>query len=277
MNVLSLFDGMSCGQIALNRIGIKPDKYYASEIDKYAITVTQDNYPDTIQIGDVTKIISTDLPRIDLLLGGSPCQGFSFAGKELNFNDPRSVLFWEFVRILKELKPKYFLLENVVMKKEYQDIISKAVGCEPIKINSSLVTAQNRKRLYWTNVPNILPLTDKKVFISDLIKGDIKCGRVVGRRIKNGKRADYDLSIKPIQRFEMNEDNQKTNCLSTVQKDNVLIDSGTQRKLTINECEMLQTVPVGYTSSVSKTQSLRMLGNGWTVDIIAYILKEIRE
>jgi len=153
MNVLSLFDGISCGQVALHRAGIEVDKYYASEIEKYAIQITQKNYPNTIQLGDVTQI--KGIKDIDLLIGGSPCQGFSKAGKQLNFVDPRSRLFFEYVRILNEVKPKYFLLENVIMKQEYQDIISKYLGVEPIEINSALVTAQNRKRLYWTNIPGI--------------------------------------------------------------------------------------------------------------------------
>ena len=140
MNVLSLFDGMSCGQIALNQLGIKVDNYFASEIDVPAITVTNANYPNTHQLGDVTKVSAKDLPKIDLLIGGSPCQGFSFAGKQLNFDDERSVLFFEFVRLLKETKPKYFLLENVYMKKEWQDVISKELGVEPIEIYSNLIT-----------------------------------------------------------------------------------------------------------------------------------------
>ena len=140
MNILSLFDGMSCGQIAINRVGIKYDNYFASEIDENAIQVTMDNYPNTKQLGDVTKIKSSDLPQIDLLIGGSPCQGFSFAGKQLNFDDPRSKLFFEFVRLKNECNPKYFLLENVKMRKDFQDIISKYLGVEPIEINSSTVS-----------------------------------------------------------------------------------------------------------------------------------------
>jgi DNA (cytosine-5)-methyltransferase 3A len=154
MNVLSLFDGLSCGQIALNRVGIKYDKYYSSEIDKHAIKVTQHNYPNTIQLGDVTKIKGSDLPKIDLLFGGSPCQSFSSAGTRTGF-DGKSGLFWEYVRVLDEVKPTYFLLENVVMKKEWEKIITDVLGVEPIKINSSLVSAQNRVRLYWTNIPNV--------------------------------------------------------------------------------------------------------------------------
>ena len=155
MNVLSCFDGMSCLQIALEKTGIKVNKYFASEIDKYAIKVTQSNYPNTIQVGSVEFVTKEMLNnKIDFLAGGSPCQGFSFAGKQLNFEDPRSKLFFEFVRLKNELKPKYFFLENVKMKKEHQDVISKYMGCEPIIVNSALVSAQNRVRLYWTNLPN---------------------------------------------------------------------------------------------------------------------------
>jgi DNA (cytosine-5)-methyltransferase 3A len=172
MNVLSLFDGMSCGQIALNKLGIKYDKYFAAEIDKYAMQVTQHNFPDTVQLGDVQFVTKETFGNnnIDLLVGGSPCQGFSFAGKQLNFDDPRSALFFEFVRLLKELKPKYFLLENVKMKKESRDIISKYMGVEPIEINSSLVSAQTRKRLYWTNIPNVGQPEDKGIVLKDIIE-----------------------------------------------------------------------------------------------------------
>lgn len=156
MNVLSLFDGMSCGRIALYEAGIKVNKYFASEIDKHAIAQTQLNFPDTIQLGDVTQVKGCDLPKIDLLIGGSPCQGFSFAGKQLNFKDPRSVLFFEYVRILRELKtinPDIkFLLENVRMRKECELVISNELGLFPVEINSALVSAQNRVRLYWTNI-----------------------------------------------------------------------------------------------------------------------------
>lgn len=148
MNVLSLFDGMSCGHIALDKAGIKVNNYFASEIDKHAIKVTQTNYPNTIQLGSVTDWCFWDLPKIDIILAGSPCQGFSNAGKMLAFDDPRSKLFFEFVNILKAFKPKYFLLENVRMKKEWQDIVTKYVGVEPVAINSDLLSAQRRYRLY---------------------------------------------------------------------------------------------------------------------------------
>ena len=185
MNVLSLFDGMSCTQIALKNLGIKVDTYYASEIDKYGIQIAQKNFPDTIQLGDVKDIKGKDLPEIDLIVAGSPCQGFSFAGKQLAFDDPRSALFFEFVRILKEVKPKYFLLENVRMKKEFQAVISEQVsniypectngglfGIEPILINSALVSAQNRNRLYWTNIPGIEQPDDLGIVLRDVLEVD---------------------------------------------------------------------------------------------------------
>ena len=185
MKVLSLFDGMSCTQIALKNLGIKVDTYYASEIDKYGIQIAQKNFPDTIQLGDVKDIKGKDLPEIDLIVAGSPCQGFSFAGKQLAFDDPRSALFFEFIRILKEVKPKYFLLENVRMKKEFQAVISEQVsniypectngglfGIEPILINSALVSAQNRNRLYWTNIPGIEQPDDLGIVLRDVLEVD---------------------------------------------------------------------------------------------------------
>ena len=177
MKVLSLFDGMSCGQIALKKLGVTVDEYYASEIDKYAIQVTQKNFPKTIQVGDVSLLDPNDFQDIDLILAGSPCQGFSFAGKQLAFDDPRSVLFFEFVKLLKAIQPKYFLLENVKMKKEFLEVITEEVSkcypnfsdgsdlfgnrIEPILINSSLLSAQSRQRYYWTNIPGIKQPKDK--------------------------------------------------------------------------------------------------------------------
>ena len=170
MNVLSLFDGMSCGLIALDRLGIKVGTYYASEIDKYAIQVSQANYPDIIQVGDITKLDLSTLPKIDLVMGGSPCQGFSFAGKQLAFDDPRSALFFEFHKAISYLQPKYFLLENVKMKKEYLDIISEYMGVEPIFINSSLVSAQSRQRYYWTNIPNVEQPEERGIVLRDILE-----------------------------------------------------------------------------------------------------------
>ena len=192
MKVLSLFDGMSCGQLALQRLGIKVDKYYASEIDKYAIQVTQANFPNTIQIGDVKTVKPEDYADIDLIICGSPCQGFSFAGKQLAFDDPRSALFFEFIRILKQVKPKYFLLENVRMKKEFIEIISQQVSrcypelpgtdlfdskIEPILINSALLSAQSRQRLYWTNIPNVKQPEDLGIVLKDILEDDYESER----------------------------------------------------------------------------------------------------
>lgn len=288
MNALSLFDGISCGQLALQRAGIRVDKYFASEINKYAIQVTQENFPDTIQLGDVTKWRTWGLPKIDLLLGGSPCQGFSFAGKQLNFDDPRSKLFFEFVKVLKEVKPKYFLLENVKMKQEYQDVISDELGVQPIEINSSLVSAQNRIRLYWTNIPVSCKPIDKEVYLKDILQytKDWNKATIVGRRLdKNGHRQDYDKSICITQCLEVRQSNtNKSNCLTTVAKDNVLTPLSLGRYTnaftseykfryyTPIECERLQTIPDNYTGGLSDNQRYKCLGNGWTVDVIAHIL-----
>jgi len=302
MNVLSLFDGMSCGQIALNKAGIKVDKYFASEIDQHAIKVTQANFPDTIQLGDVQNVTAEKVGKIDLLIGGSPCQGFSFAGKNLNFEDPRSKLFFEYVRLLKELKPKYFLLENVRMKKESQDIISECLGVEPIAINSNLVSAQNRFRLYWTNIPNVTAPNDKGIILSDILEsGDtdrekshcidanyFKGGNLKSYFEKNRRQLVFTggalrgryISQDPAktqQQLEIRFDG-KSNALNTVRRTTLAVDleSLTYRKLTPLECERLQTVPEGYTDHVSNTQRYRMLGNGWTVDVIKHILGGIK-
>jgi len=355
MNVLSLFDGMSCGQIALNRAGIKYDAYFASEVDKYAIKVAQANYPDTVQIGDVTQVDHTRLPfgGIDLLMGGSPCQGFSFAGKQLNFDDPRSKLFFEFVRLKDELKPKYFLMENVPMKQESQDIISEYLGVKPVMINSSLFSAQNRKRLYWTNIPfDTMPTADKCIVLQDILEEDgianeamtnklgkshcitaryngavwwnsiqrkqrtmvqvgeadtinghdilkriyspsgkaptlntmgggnrepkVAIGRIVNRRLdEHGVRKDGQLDLPFTKQLEVS-DTGKSNCLTTFTKDNVLVNGMQWRKLTPLECERLQTVPDNYTNHVSNSQRYKMLGNGWTVDVISHIMKGLK-
>jgi site-specific DNA-cytosine methylase len=396
MNVLSLFDGMSCGRIALERCGFKIDNYYASEIDKYAIQVAKANYPDTVHLGDVTQVSGCEIPdRIDLLIGGSPCQGFSFAGRQLNFDDPRSKLFFEYVRLLRELKPKYFILENVMMKQEYQDVITEHLGVQPIKINSNLVSAQNRKRLYWTNIPVSGLPEDKGIYLKDILeegftdrekahcidanyfkggnlksyfeknrrqlifdfteesgsglilageadlkghgynrrvyhpdgkapslcaasggnlepkilqvprgknRGGIKAkdgktptmsgsswehnnfvvvaGAFRGRYRVDGVRQDHKMLVSGLtqQELELREDG-KTNTLTTVQKDNVAVhlEDLKWRKLTPRECERLQTVPDDYTSCVSNTQRYRMLGNGWTVDVICHLLEGMKD
>ena len=170
MNVLSLFDGISAAQIALQRGGIKVDNYFASEIDKYTIQITQKNFPNTIQLGNINNWKNWNLPKIDLMIGGSPCQGFSNAGMGMNFDDPRSQLFFRYVDCLKWYKPTWFILENVKMKKEWKNIITSYIGVEPIEINSALVSAQSRKRFYWTNIPNITQPKDRGILLRDIIE-----------------------------------------------------------------------------------------------------------
>ena len=304
MNVLSLFDGMSCGRIALDKAGIKVDKYYASEIDKYAIQVAKANYPDTIHLGDVRDISAASLGSIDLLIGGSPCQGFSFAGKRLNFDDPRSQLFFEYVRLLKELKPTYFLLENVRMTKECEAVITDILGVEPVAINSNLVSAQNRYRLYWTNIPFDVP-ADKGIMLKDILEDGIvdrdKSHRIDANYFKGGNLKSYfekhrrqlvfskdglchvgdaDLSGNGYIKRVYHPDG-KAPTLTTMggghREPKVLTSDVSWRKLTPLECERLQTVPEGYTNHVSNTQRYRMLGNGWTVDVVSHIFKSIHE
>ena len=385
INVASFFDGCSGLQLALHKAGIPIGVYHASEIDPHAIKVTQANFPNTIQMGDITKIFYTSFNHhIDLMAGGSPCQGFSFAGKQLNFDDPRSRLFFDFIRIRDELLPKYVLLENVRMSKESQDIISKYMGCEPTKINSADVSPQNRNRLYWLvkydwdlqkyvpvhipqptkkdvvirdiledlpfgEIPNYLantwggvPRGDKVKSIDDAkancltasmwkgqiptfikkpnptaskdglirvgtatLKGHdsikrvysadgkaptlttmggghrepkISMGRVVNRRLdENGVRKDGQLDLPFTPKVEVREDD-LSNCLTTVEKDNVVVnrDEYLWRKLTPLECERLQTMPDNYTDHVSKTQRYKMIGNGWTIDVIAHILNQVK-
>lgn len=280
MNILSLFDGMSCGQIALNKLAIKYTNYYASEIDKYAIQVTQKNYPNTKQLGCITKLNTTKLQKIDLLIGGSPCQSFStmalyreYMGSSVGF-EGESGLFWEFVRILKETNPKYFLLENVLMKKEWQNVITDALCVKPIKINSGLLSCQRRNRLYWTNIPNVKQPLDLGLDFRDIIKPNVDNKYYLTERAVERVRAKqgYNLIDK------------KAKCLfATYYKNNsnsregqIIEIDGKLRRLTPEECEILQTVPIGYTEGVSDTQRYKMLGNGWTVDVIAHILKSIK-
>ena len=278
MNVLSLFDGMSCGQIALNRAGLKYDKYFASEIDKYAIQVTQHNYPETIQIGDILDVKGSDLPKIDIMFGGSPCQGFSFAGKRLNFEDPRSKLFFEFVRLKEELNPKYFLLENVKMKKEHEQVITEHMGVEPIRINSNLVSAQSRERLYWTNIPGIEQPEDKGILVKDIIdySGEHKIlpPKTIQAQLYYAK--NYKATGKaPTLTRELAHGwgkNITPKCYLEIKA-----VTGEDRLFSPLECERLQTVPDNYSSMVSNTQRFNMLGNGWTVDVITHIFKNIRQ
>lgn len=295
MNVLSLFDGISCGQLALKNANIKVDKYFASEIDKHTIKVTQSNFPNTIQLGNVNDLYGKDLPNIDLLIGGSPCQGFSFAGKQLNFNDPRSKLFFEYVRLLKETNPKYFLLENVNMKQEYQDIISNYLGVKPVKLNSILTSAQRRVRLYWANFKITEP-EDQNITLNDIleqhemnnpstIRGrNLNKASIVGRRLnEEGKRDDYNKKIKYTQCLEVKEDQTKSNCLTTVAKDTVLTTlpygqypDAYNKKLPfrnytkVERCRLMN-LPDNYCDELSNNQTVKATGNGWEVGMITHI------
>jgi len=277
LNVLGLFDGKSCGQIALNRAKIPYDNYYASEIDKFAIQIAQKNYPDTIQVGDICSLTSKDLPTIDLMIGGSPCQGFSLAGKQLNFSDARSKLFFEFVRLKDELKPKYWMLENVRMRKDIQDEISRLLGVEPIMINSALVSGQNRKRLYWTNIPNVTQPADLGISAKSLLE-DSSYEVATTRKGKDGN--PRQIVRTPTDKF---------GCITASYVSGPLGDGrpaktkffgdyapGRVQKLSTLEAERLQTLPENYTEGVSNTQRYKMIGNGWTVDVIAHIFSGIK-
>jgi len=280
MDILSLFDGMSCGQIALNKIGFRYGNYYSSEIDEYAIKVTQKNYPNTIQLGDINKWHEWDIKwdKIGLVLAGSPCQGFSLAGKQLAFGDERSKLFFKFVDILKYIQIKNpsvkFLLENVVMKRKYQDVISNILDVEPVLINSSLVSAQNRKRNYWCNWSFPYP-QDKGIFLYDIWDGGIDITeRVLKKKIGT---LSYKKCFSAIRRL-----GEKSKCLlcggqgiSNSGATNIKIGDKFFKPTPLMS-ERLQNVPDNYTSILSTQRREHVLGNGWTIDIIAHILKYIK-
>lgn len=346
IKVLSLFDGMACGYEALKRAGIKVAEYHAFEIDKYAIQVAKKNHPDIIHHGSVIGADFTEFLGIDLLIGGSPCQGFSFAGKQLAFDDPRSALFFEFSRALHEAKPWHFLLENVKMLQEHLDVITSYMGVAPLLINSALVSAQNRQRFYWCNweinqpedknitwgmvreygedsqcyyytenalnwlaqhshrhhkilrIHNpdekmqMLEASHHKKYSAQRFFGIIampadqqKVAAMRGRYLVNGKRQDgKQLTSGLTQQYIEFRYDSKTNALTTVGKDNVVVpftlpnrvpvDDFFFRYITPIECERLQTLPDNYTAGVSDTQRYKMLGNGWTVDVIAHLFRE---
>lgn len=298
MRVLSLFDGICCGHLALERAGIKIDSYDAYEIEKNAIKATETNFPDVVQHGDVTIEDFTKYKgKIDLLIGGSPCTNLSMAGNGQGLKGSQSKLFYEYARAIKEVQPKYFLLENVIMKKEWEDIITNILGVEPIEINSSLVSAQNRRRLYWTNIPNVTLPENKNITLEDVLE-DIEFpnpaairGRrlnkatIVGRRLdENGHRKDTDKTIPITQCLEVRATNtDKSNCLTTVDKDNVLTPLSIGRHpdafkndlpfryYTTKEMCRLQTVPDDFLNMIPDSAARKALGNGWTVDVIAHI------
>jgi DNA (cytosine-5)-methyltransferase 3A len=319
LTVLSLFDGISCGRLALSRAKIPVKQYFASEIDKQAIKIASAHYPDNINVGDVSQLQADVLPKIDLLIGGSPCQGFSFAGKQLNFDDERSRLFFDYVRLLKACNPTYFLLENVNMKQEFQDVISNLLGVKPLKINSNLFSAQNRTRLYWTNIP-VTKIKDKNIQLADILIDDadhvlragehkIADGEVVFTGLAVNKKAitisdkyphtfsegrtDLAKELRSASMRETGRDttlrsaehriylpvgHAKANCLVCVENPlNLVRTKNYVRYLTITERERLQTLPDGYTgvADVSDGKRKRILGNGWTIDVIAHILKGV--
>jgi len=313
LNVLSLFDGMSCGQIALERAGIKVDNYFASEIKPHAIKLTKHNYPNTIHLGDVTKWRGWDLPKIDLIIGGSPCQDFSRANKVRDgLEGEKSGLFYTFMDILNHYKPKYHLLENVIMGAGNVGIISEIMGSYPVRINSSLVSAQLRDRLYWTNIGEtnldlfgfpscvISQPKDKKIMLKDVIESDsllfaesdnilkrygshinikenilrVKHNTIKGYvDVKDGECVDLGFISSTTRRGR--DMVNKSNCLMRKNeyfffKDNKL------RYFTQTELEKLQTVPEGYTKILTRNQAACLLGDGWTVDIIVHILKQLK-
>lgn len=300
MNVLSLFDGISCGQVALERAGIKYDKYYASEVNEKSIQITQNNYPNTIQLGDVCGVNKDDLPKIDLLIGGSPCQGFSYAGKLLNFGDERSKLFFEYARLLKETKPKHFLLENVNMRKEYQDIISSFLGVEPVEINSNIIAPMRRRRLYWSNIEFVLPkkadhslldcldeFVNEKYYLSDDSMGKITYksnGNLYIRNLNNKElmlEEGDSIVLSRTWQVYMPVVKNESMCIRASNPDDigVIVSKDgklTARKFTVNEMERLQTLPINYTEGFSERQRKSMIGDGWTVDVIAHIFKGLK-
>lgn len=326
MNVLSLFDGMSCGQIALTELGGFPDKYYASEVDKFAIQQTTHVFPDTIQLGDVTKVDVSKLDKIDLLIGGSPCQSFSFAGKrvgmvttdkvditdlqtyldlkEMGFEfEGQSYLFWEYMRILTDIR-KYnpnvkFLLENVKMSKKWEAVLTKAIGVEPVMINSNLLSARNRKRLYWTNIAEIPQPKDEGILIRDILEDEVdekyyvsdKALEGMANRARVNAEKGKDFGVRGVspggkantlcvyrESLDHNlivDSRGRPNCPTTVQRANLLQFRRMLRRLTPTECARLQTVPGWYKWVVSDTQIYRMCGNGWTVKVIEHILSHL--
>ena len=346
MKVLSLFDGISGGLLALNKCGLKVDAYFASEIETNAIKVAQKNNPSIIEIGDVSKISYKDgvlytphksynIGHIDLLCGGSPCTNFSSIGyangmstgtteiislnqylklkaQKVVFNG-QSYLFWEYCRLLNEIKPTYFLLENVVMAKKWEDIISNAVGVKPIKINSSLLSAQNRPRLYWTNIKGIEPPADKGIVLDDILcknadKKDVSHCLTVQRAFPKLQKKygyiperfnAYNASLLKTKACALSRGSMITSSCATLLfvktktgihtvKDGVLNEKYTTllkngkyniRKLNLTEIERLQNLPDGYTkvSNISDQKRTEMIGNGWTIDVISHIFSYIGE
>ena len=265
MKVLSLFDGISCGMVALQRAGISVERYCAFEIDPKAIQISKRNHPTIEHYGDVTGADFSQFNSFDILIGGSPCQGFSFLGKQLNFDDERSGLIKEYLRALDTIKPKYFLLENVKMKQEYRDAISGVMGVEPIEINSALISAQNRVRLYWTNIPGVEVPTPKEITLQDVLESGY-ADRAKSLCIREGESRPETDTARLYRRY-------KNKSLRQV----VFFSKGLEpergvRILTQIELERLQTLPPGYTQPLKRNEAAGLIGNAWTVDVIAHIL-----
>ena len=303
-NVLSLFDGISCGAQALKDSNVKFNNYYSSEVDKSAIKIALHNHPEIIPVGDVRNLIGKDFKGVDLIIGGSPCQNFSFCGtrkgmttkegieittlkqylqlKKEGFEfEGQSYLFWEFVRLIKEIKPKYFLLENVRMDKKWEDLISDILGVKPVKINSSRVVPQNRFRNYWTNIPTTVP-EDRSVQLSDFIRQAVT--GVAFRGVKDPNKPIKTGKVGYTVRMQIRKDNIANAIITSL--GNAQSGSGTGHYLTVDnmirtfksaDCEILQGLPEGYTDvpGVSENKKIHALGNGWTVPVIAHIFNGI--
>jgi len=298
MNVLSLFNGMSIGQIALEKAGVKIGRYFSSEIKPHANKLVSHNYPKTIHLGDVRKIKATDLPKIDLLIGGSPCQDFSRGNKErLGLEGEKSSLFFEYVRLLEELKPTYFLLENVVMDMEDNNFISRTLGVLPVNINSSLVTAQQRNRYYWTNIQGsdvglfesiISQPKDKKISLQSILEN----GYTNMEKARCLLESDSRPLATPVKMFHRYYSPGFTTLIFKSKKhfldckkhydenyseksaDEIICNTDIYdgvRYMTKKELEKCQTVPEGYTDILTRNEAASLLGDGWTVDVIAHI------
>ncbi len=314
MNVLSLFDGISTGRLALQMAGIEVDTYLASEVEPAPMAISAENWPEIIQLGDVRNIKAKNLPRIDLVIGGSPCQGFSRAGHHLNFDDPRSALLFEFARIVSEVRARnpgaMFMLENVAMKKDWEAAITETMGVQPIHINSKLVSAQNRPRTYWTNIPEVKPPADRSIKLADIIERDIDTTGFVERggllfdphltqaamelvtvvdgkiHVKQATKTGYivaedgdgiNLAFPTSRTRRGRVVKGKSNTLDCSCEGCVCYD-GVIRKFTVTELERLQTLPDGYTNGggALKSDRIKAIGNGWTAEVIAGIFRYLK-
>lgn len=285
MKVLSLFDGISCGMVALERANIPVERYVAYEIDKYAIQISKKNYPQIEHCGDVTTADFTQYKGFDLLIGGSPCQDLCSMGSHKGLAGEKSGLFFEFARALKEVNPKYFLLENnASMTKENEEIITKIMGVEPIMINSADFTAQNRKRLYWTNIP-IEEWEIQNVLLLDIAQNiEEKQEFLITKKVNKYLSEEYKgRKIQKTVLASIRQLSEKSRCLSTRSCDVgsnsglCLLQNGAYYVATPIECERLQTLPDNYTFGISNPQRYKCIGNGWTVDVIAHILRGLKQ